>query len=49
MLWLKSKNEFDEIWIKIDKTVEFFADHIPLITWNYLVKSFFIICQKKRG
>ena len=43
------KNNYDEICTKIDRTVEFFCNHIHLFMGKYLVKSFFIILSKKSG
>ena len=47
-LWLKPRRrKIYKVWTKLDRTVEFFANHMYLIMGNYLMKSFFVTLWKK--
>ena len=47
-LWLKSRRKkMYKVWTKLDKTVEFFANHMHLIMGNCLMKSIFVTLWKK--
>ena len=44
---LSTQEVISKLWTKIDRTGEFFANHMHLIMGHYLVKLFFMILSKK--